>query len=389
MIPWALLDCAERAGELVPCFLNDADAPWLRALLDAYERFVGRRRGDLEEHLQAPLPAVCPPRHLRRARHVLDRLWDTETASLVSHRPRALREAVFCEAASGRPRDQVLRRVARRLSARPAEVERGLLADLPSERRLGQRPAGLHPRELALRVNLATAQSVLRRARRVRLDLEGHARALVSQARWGGLMVVARPGPSASQLTLELSGPLALFRRSLVYGRALAGLVPQLVWCERFDLRADCEVEGAVRTFVLRSGDPIFPAAEPKRFDSRLERRFHDDFLRLTADWDLIREPEPLVAGERLIFPDFALQHRRHRWRRWLLEIVGFWTPDYLQHKLARLGQAGRRDLILCVDPERQCSPERAVGRDRVVWYRKKVDPADVLRIIERPGPIR
>lgn len=387
MIPWALLDYADQPGELVPCFLGEADTLWLRALLDAYERFVGQRRRDLDEHLQAPLSVPSPPRHLRRARHVLDRLWDTET--LPGVRPRALREAVFCEAASGSPRDAILRRVARRMSVGPADVERRLFADLPAQRRLGPRPVGLHARELALRVNLATAQSVLRRARRVRLEVEGHARVLVSQARWGGLMCVARPGASAPQLTLEISGPMALFRRARVYGRALAGLVPQLMWCDRFHLRADCDVEGALRSFVLQTGDPIFPAAEPNRFDSRLERRFHEDFCRATPDWDLIREPEPLPVDDRLIFPDFALQHRRHRWRRWLLEIVGFWTPDYLRHKLDRLRRAGRRDLILCVDADRPCGPEQAAGPDRLVWYRKKVDPADVLHIIEQPGPIR
>ena len=53
MIPWALLDHADQAGTLVPCFLGEADTPWLRALIDAYERFVGLRRGALDEHLQA------------------------------------------------------------------------------------------------------------------------------------------------------------------------------------------------------------------------------------------------------------------------------------------------------------------------------------------------
>jgi len=387
MIPWPLLDYADRAGELVPCFLGEADTIWLRSLLDAYERFVGRRRRDLDEHLQAPLPVACPPRSLRRARHVLDLLWVNEAVGGTA--PRELREAVFTVAAAGVRRDLVFARVARRLGIGPGAVEGALFADLPGERRLAPRPAGLNAWELALRVNLSMAQSVLRRARRVRLDVVGHVRALVSQAKWGGLMCVAKPGPAHAQLTLEISGPMALFRRALVYGRVLAGLVPQLMWCDRFELRADCEVEGETRCFVLRSGDPIFPAAEPRRFDSRVEARFFDDFRRAAPDWDLIREPEALVAGSTLIFPDFALQHRRHRWRRWLLEIVGFWTPHYLERKLGRLGQTGRRDLILCVDTGRQCAGDLAVESARVVSYRRRVDPADVLRIISRPGPIQ
>lgn len=388
MIPWSLLDYADRAGELVPCFLGEADTLWLRALLDAYDRFVGHRRRALDEHLQAPLPVACDRRSLRRARHVLAGLWENEPMGPVV--PRELREAVFTEAStSATRRDLVLARVARRLGVRPAAVEADLFADLPSERRLAARPAQLNPWELALRVNLAMAQSLLRRARRIRLDVEGHARTLVAQAKWCGLMCVAKPGRTNAHLTLEISGPMALFRRTLVYGRALAGLVPQLQWCDRFHLRADCEVDGEPRAFVLKSGDPIFPAAEPRRFDSKVEARFFDDFGRATPDWDLVREPEALVAGSSLIFPDFALQHRRHRWRRWLLEIVGFWTPDYLHRKLSLLRQAGRRDLILCVDADGQCADPEALQGRRVVWYRRRVDPAGVLEIIDQPGPIR
>ncbi len=386
MIPWSLLDCADQAGQLVPGFLGESDTIWLRALLDAYERHVGRCRRDLSEHLQAPLPVACDARALRRARHVLDRLWDTESVAGVV--PRQLREAVFTEASDGGVREQIIGRVARRLGLRPRVLEAALFSDLPPQRRLAPRPAGLNPWELALRVNLATAQSVLRRARRVRLDLQGHARALVSQAKWCGLMCVARPGVAGSQITLEISGPMALFRRALVYGRALAALVPQLMWCDRFRLHADCEVDGEPRSFVLQSGDPIFPAAEPRRFDSRVESRFFADFQRAAPDWDLIREPEPLAAGARLVFPDFALQHRRHRWRRWLLEIVGYWTPDYLQHKLEGLHRAGRRDLIVCVDADRLCGTEQTVHPRRVVHYRRRVDPAAVLRILEQSGPI-
>lgn len=37
-----------------------------------------------------------------------------------------------------------------------------------------------------------------------------------------------------------------------------------------------------------------------------------------------------MEAAGTLIFPDFELVHRRERERRWLLEIAGFWTPEYL-----------------------------------------------------------
>jgi predicted nuclease of restriction endonuclease-like RecB superfamily len=61
---------------------------------------------------------------------------------------------------------------------------------------------------------------------------------------------------------------------------------------------------------VLRSGGPILPAEEGRRFDSRPEERFERDFARAAPAWEIIREPWPVSAGPVLIFPDFALRRR-------------------------------------------------------------------------------
>jgi hypothetical protein len=39
------------------------------------------------------------------------------------------------------------------------------------------------------------------------------------------------------------------------------------------------------------------------------DERFARDFRRVALDWDVLCEPEPV--GHALIFPDFALHHRR------------------------------------------------------------------------------
>ena len=135
--------------------------------------------------------------------------------------------------------------------------------------------------------------------------------------------------------TVELSGPFALFRNTRLYGRALGELVPLLAWCPRFRLRADCVFHGRRLTLQFGTGDPIFPSSAPRRYDSLLEERFAREFRRLAPAWDVIREPEPIAATGTLIFPDFAVQHRSNPTRRWLVEIVGFWTPDYVKRKLA------------------------------------------------------
>ena len=384
MLPWSLTPHLVTAQEVVLPYLQSGDIPWLRALLDAYRRFVGRRRRALDEHLQAPLTVPCSRGRLKQARYVLDGLWDTETAGAM--KPSVVRAALFTEAAGGARRDIVLGRVARRLRVDAASLERALFADLSGERRLCPEPEGLNPGELALRINLAMAQGMLGRARQVWIALDGHARTVVSQARWVGLMCTVRPAGDGLGVTVEVSGPLSLFHRTRVYGRALAGLVGQLAWCERFRLTALCELAEGPRRFVLQTGDPVFPAAPPQRFDSRLEAQFFADFQRAAPDWDLIREPEPVPAGGTLIFPDFAIRHRRHAWRRWLLEIVGFWTPDYLRDKVRQLRLARLSHLILCLDADRSCGDGELPRGVAVVRYKRRIDPLAVLRIIDDPA---
>ncbi|HEY3233956.1 MAG TPA: DUF790 family protein, partial [Polyangiaceae bacterium] len=184
---------------------------------------------------------------------------------------------------------------------------------------------------------------------------------------------------------LDISGPFSLFRHTVVYGWALAALVPRALWCNHFELTAQCALgRGShLATLEVRSGDPIGPGRELRRHDSRLEERFEKAFRRAAPDWDVIREPNPVEADGVLVFPDFELLHRRDPERRWYLEIVGFWTREYLDEKLRRLRAAGIDRLVLCIDEKRCCKDEELPPNARVVRYKKRIDPRTVLAMLE------
>jgi predicted nuclease of restriction endonuclease-like RecB superfamily len=192
-------------------------------------------------------------------------------------------------------------------------------------------------------------------------------------------------GDAKAGVILDISGPFALFRHTEVYGRALASLVPRAAWCNRFEITAACALGrgSACSTFVVRSGDPIGPGRELARYDSRLEERFAKDFRRAAPEWDVIREPQPVETSGRLIFPDFELIHRHNGERRWFLEIVGFWTREYLIEKLRRLRAARLERLILCIDEKRSCRDEDLPEDARIVRYRNRIVPRDVLKIVD------
>jgi predicted nuclease of restriction endonuclease-like RecB superfamily len=280
------------------------------------------------------------------------------------------------------PSSTVLISTAAGLGVTAQELDDSLFADLPGERLIGPLGTPTSAAELALRVNLALVQAILFHAARVRIYAEGHTRALVLHARLRGLIctVTDRGGPE--DVCIDLSGPLALFRKTLLYGRALGEIVPLLSWCARFRLYAECIVDGRRVRLQLRTGDPLFPGPAPHPYDSRLEERFAQAFRKLAPDWDVVREPEPINVAGTQVFPDFALVHRAVPARRWLLEIVGFWTPEYVAQKLARYRSARLPNLILCIDEERNCASADFPPSARVLRFRRRVDPAAVLRVV-------
>ena len=381
MVPGSHLAYSLHGEVVVPHFLEAGDHPWLRALLEEYERFVGRPHRELAERL-AEAPRSTPADKRRLAIHVLERGSSRRNGSTaVSRRVRA---AVFEEAARSRAaRAVVLASVAGKLGIRTTEVETALFGDLPSERLVTLPDPPWSPGELALRANLALVQGLMLRATSVTIEASGNARALVRHAKLRGLICTVAVRDRRDDALLELSGPFSLFRRTLLYGRALGDLVPLLAWCRRFRLSASCVLGARDVTLPLATGDPILPAREPRPYDSRIEERFASEFRRAARDWDVIREPEPVKAGTTLLFPDFALQDRIQPERRWLLEIVGFWTPEYLARKLALYRRAGLANLILCIDEARGCTEDDLPPEASVLRYRRRIDVRAVLRLIE------
>jgi uncharacterized protein len=391
---------------IVPHYLTERDHPWLRALLDEYERGVGAKRAELLQRLREPLPVPAPKAKQRLAVEALERLTEASIEAAVP--PREARWEAFTAAAlsGGTPRQDVLAAVSERLGTEPARLEAALFADLRSEGVTAPLPATISPERVASEANLRLVAKWLKRAQSVRITAFGNTRAVVRHARLQGLICNIGPAPlvdksemstlptgrldalveaDADGVELRVSGPLALFRHTLIYGRTLCGLVPRLLWCARFELKAVCEAGPGVApmTLVVRTGDPLKPGRELKPFDSLLEQRFAKDFRRVAPDWDVIREPRPITSESSIIFPDFELVHRRDPSRRFLLEIVGFWTPKYLEEKLERLRQAQLDHLILCIDEARACSEASLPAHAQVIRYRRRIDPTAVLRLVE------
>jgi uncharacterized protein len=371
-----------QGNRIIPRFLDDRDHVWLRLLQEEFGRFLGKRRRELKDRLKRPMPFAAPPHKVDLVSYVLLRSIKTEIRSKIH--PERIRAETFRAAATlFAPRADILAHAASRLSLTSEELEEGLFGDLPEERYLSEVPLKISAQELALRANLMLVQGLMARSTFVKILIEGNSRTIVQTAKKKGLICVVEKNNEQSHTIIGISGPYALFRKTTMYGRALSEVVPYLGWCPKFQLRAECIFKKYPRIFELSSNDPIFPSDPPPLYDSKLEEGFARQFLKLTANWDLIREPEPLKSGETLIFPDFRIQHQSDPSRRWFLEIMGYWTKDYVKSKLDRLNKIHANNFILCIRDDYNCSNEDLPADMRIVRFKGSVDPSIVLRIVE------
>jgi len=117
-------------------------------------------------------------------------------------------------------------------------------------------------------------------------------------------------------------------------------------------------------------------------FDSDLERTLAQKWERATTDWELRREDDVLDLGAEVMIPDFAVEHPDGR--RAILEIVGFWTPEYLEEKLAKIEAAELDHLLIAVSDRLDCSATDVEKvSDQVLWFKSGIHVYDVVDIAE------
>lgn len=283
-------------------------------------------------------------------------------------------------------RDRPYADAAAELGTTPAEVERLLYADAPGAALLARAPS-LDGRGLLRRYDLELARAVLLDATRVRVTAAGGWRDLFRAVKLARLMylVSAVPGGYA----VELTGPAAAYVvRPARYGARLARVLPALARAPGWRLEAGV-VRGG-RTLAFRLDAETAPFAEdaaPEAYDSAWERALAEEFAEKMGPeerrgWTLLREATPVQAGEEVFLPDFTLRHADGR--EALVEVVGFWTPEYLEDKLRKVEAAGLRNLVLVVFRGLAAGADWERAGAPVVWFTNKPRVGPVLDAVER-----
>jgi len=204
----------------------------------------------------------------------------------------------------------------------------------------------------------------------------GNYQYIFRQIKYLGLMYEINDG-------IKVTGPGSLFKKNRKYGTSLAKLLPVIMDAEKWQIHAIIETtiggEPRVLDFDLDSDSkvalPIYKETL-SHFDSEVEQRFYRDFEALDLGWEIIREPDVVKAGNYVVIPDFGfykdgLKH--------YLEIVGFWTPEYLKKKISKLKEA-EATITVAVNENLNCRKEDFLGD--VIFYNNKIPLMDIVRIL-------
>jgi predicted nuclease of restriction endonuclease-like RecB superfamily len=390
MLTKDLLRVSRAGGSYHPQFVSDDQRSLAARVIGTYQGHVDEQRGTLEEALTSIERESDDFKLVRGFAKLLEREATFETQAPVE--PERARKAVFETAetvgvVTEDERTEALSRVADSFSVTADAFDTSLYADLESRQIMTAFDSRWGPDDLLAQYNLSLAQTALFDATGIRVR-SSDPKTLVSAVKRLRLMYEIRREDEGR--TAYITGPDALFRRSRRYGTRFARLLRTVARAPEWHLEATIDDSGTERNMTLTHGEVSVPEVEPvteMTFDSGVEADFAARFSSLDLDWGLVREPEPLAAGAHVVIPDFAFD-----WQpggahfRVFFEIMGFWTPEYVEKKLSRLADLEDVELLVAVDESLGVGEQIEALDHRAIPYSKNVrvkDVRDVLRLYE------
>lgn len=298
--------------------------------------------------------------------------------------PERIHEELFRRGfvSSQEERKATINNVAEELGISPGQVESGMWADREENEVLSSTP-DVAPEGLLRRYNLSLTQTLLFDALELTFTSSGNFQEIFGFMKYLGLMYMVD-----SDLKVTVTGPAALFKKTRKYGTTLAKLVPSIMKAEEWTLSAqvETEVSGETRVyeFNLDSGkEHLFPErTEPESYDSEVERGFARRISSLAGEWSVKREPTILRAKNRVMIPDFGFERKGHEF---YLEVIGFWTPEYLKEKIEKVRKVEtEKSMLLAVNENLNCTKEDFEGADQVFFYNRKIPVKQVVDRLHR-----
>lgn len=391
MLPSNLLVVWKRKGEILPRYakLSADNLEAASGLIEAYKGHVGEKKKTLKVVVADLENRGFEYRFVRGLALLLDRRCTFTCKSKI--KPADLRKKLFQATekvglpTTSEKRRRILEAAASEMALTLENIEEYLYADLDDElilEKFDPPPAS----ELLEKYNLSLTQTLLFDSTELSFTASGNWQRLFYFVKKLGLIYEVYRDEG---LWVKIDGPVSLFKLTKRYGVCIAKLLPIIVANSEWTVSAkilwkytneicNFKIESRKHSSLLRK-----PSLLPVTYDSAAEESFASQFQAVKSGWTLKREPEPVPAGTQVMIPDFSLERAG---LKVFVELVGFWTEEYLLRKAEKLKQVEARMLLL-VDEALACE-KLAVLEKRpqlfFIYYRDKIPLASILRYLEK-----
>jgi predicted nuclease of restriction endonuclease-like RecB superfamily len=340
-----------RASSISSDRLEAECLPVLERGIAVYRRRVGESLGRVRDAARAALEALRPDR-IEPVVALLDDVATYEWPPGARQAERRLR--VFEGAAAHHPLvdpDAARTVLAGEFEPPPADYADAvpqLYADYPEFHRLTAFPPRYTAAALRDDYDLGQAQALLYAATEVTVETRSDFKFIVQHARLARLL--HRLERTRGGYRFRFDGPNSVLRLTRAYGVDFARFLAALVQTRDWTLEAKILLrrDRAPLAFRLSAHDGLRSRIRPPRlFDSSLEAALARRFGAERGGWRLDREGRVLESRNQLVVPDFVFSHADGT--EVALEIVGYWTPEYLAEKFAKLAAVRGVNLLIAV----------------------------------------
>lgn len=391
MLPSEFLSVWKRKSDIWPRYARATEDTMevTSRLIKTYHDHVGEKKGVLKAFINELEDEGYEYRFVRSIAYLLDGKSRFKCDDQIN--PLELRRTIFKETGESGPattserRKEILEKVASEMRTTPQIVDNFLYADLDSELIL-QEFNPQTPDELLKEYNLGLTQTLLFDSTQLCFTASGNWQKIFYTVKKLGLIYEAY---KEGTIWVEVDGPASLFKLTRRYGTATAKLLPAIITNPRWTIEAKIlwKYTNEICSFKLESWKhhTLFKCERlpPVSFDSEVEQEFATQFQAMKTGWQLKREPEPVLAGTQVIIPDFSLEKENVKV---YLEIVGFWTAEYLHRKIEKLRKADA-NILLVVDEDLACERLKNLEKDTrfsIIYYHKKIPLAPIIRYLEQ-----
>ena len=386
-----------RSGQAFPDRLTQSThshyIDYAEQMLSIYGIGINKQRRQLHKQIEKLFinEADCPVRRIAAFCKLLDDKSKYQTDP--DGNATKLRLKVFSMAAQYHPlvneKDQLFehdendtkQKIAKELDLTWDEIEQVLYSDVIEFQQLIEFEGYDSATAFLSRYNVAQLQASLYKAETLKIYATDDFKTILRYAKLARLLHdIKRTGPSEYEITL--SGPVSVLHETRRYGVNFARFLPALLACKNWNMSAIVKTPWKTTAKLNLSDKDGFSShlPQPDEFDSSVEEAFAKKFGKERDGWQLIREGEILHENQTTFVPDFAFRHKDGT--EVLMEIIGFWTPEYLAHRRETLQKFQHHNILLAI-PESSLKVD-AGSANNIVSYKKALLLKPVLDALNK-----